>query len=214
MPLRYYPSFAVTTNLNTQGDLYTLSGIPYRGLYYETYDGRAFTGSSPEIGPSEPLEKIPIFLSAPGINNQNLPTKLKKDIARKTGVQQSTSNSTRIPGQPNTYYPQPTEQDYKKGYVIRYFTKKENERGFITEISQDEYNSIVNGTADYDISIYQTTTILWKLTGPLRSKRESQYNIIPGIFETNQRLTEKANLTFLGIVDFIGGEYAKYARPT
>ncbi len=124
------------------------------------------------------------------------------------------ANNPRIPGQPNSYYPQPTEQDYRKGYLIRYFTKKENERGFVTEISQDEYNSIVNGTADYDISIYQTTTILWKLTGPLNTTRQSQYNIIPGIIDTNKRLTESANKTFLGIVDFINADYSKFARPT
>jgi hypothetical protein len=191
-----------------------LNSQPYSGRYYETYDGRAFTGPTPEVGPSEPLERIPVYLSAPGLGNSNLSVKSRRDLANKTGVAASTITNTRIPGQPNSYYPQPTEQDYKKGYLIRYFTKKENERGFVTEISQNEYNSIVNGTADYDITIYQTTTILWKLTGPLNSKRTSQYNIIPGIIETNQRLTESANRTFLGIVDFIGGEYSKFARPT
>lgn len=212
--LRYYPSFAVRPNLNTAGGEFLLKGQPYSGRYYETYDGRAFTGSTPEIGPSEPLERIQTYLSAPGLSNTNLSTRSRKDLANKTGVAPSIPTNTRIPGQPNSYYPQPTDQDYKKGYIIRYFTKKENERGFVTEISQDEYNSIVNGTADYDITIYQTTTILWKLTGPLNSKRESQYNIIPGIIETNQRLTESANRTFLGILDFIGGDYAKFARPT
>jgi hypothetical protein len=212
--LRYYPSFAITPNLNASGDTYTLNGVPYVGPYYETYDGRAFTGSDPTKGLNQELTRINGYTYAPGLDNTNLSNKSRSSLASKTGVTPSTLQNPRIPGQPNTYYPQPTEQDYKKGYVIRYFTKKENERGFITEISQDEYNSIVNGTADYDISIYQTATILWKLTGPLRSKRESQYNVIPGIFETNQRLTEKANLTFLGIVDFIGGEYAKYSRPT
>ena len=212
--LRYYPSFAIIPNLNTAGGEFLLNGQPYSGKYYETYDGRAFTGSTPEIGLNEPLERVKVYSSAPGLNNSNLSIKSKRDLAVKTGVLPSTLASSRIPGQPNSYYPQPTEQDYRKGYLIRYFTKKENEKGFVTEISQDEYNSIVNGTADYDISIYQTTTILWKLTGPLNSKRESQYNIIPGIVETNKRLTESANRTFLGIVDFIGGEYSKFARPT
>ena len=212
--LRYYPSFAIKTNLNTAGDQFSLNGVSYKGRYYETYDGRAFTGPNPEQGPNEELKRISDYLSAPGIDGVNLPQSVKNNLANKTGLTPSTLQNPRIPGQPNTYYPQPTEQDYKKGYVIRYFTKKENERGFITEISQDEYNSIINGTADYDISIYQTTTILWKLTGPLRSQRQSQYNVIPGIFETNQRLTENANRTFLGIVDFIDGQYTKYSRPT
>ena len=212
--LRYYPSFAIQPNLNTAGGEFLLNGQPYSGRYYETYDGRAFTGPTPEVGPSEQLQRIPFYLSAPGLTNSNLSNKNQKQLASKTGVFASTPINNIIPGQPNSYYPKPTEQDYKKGYLIRYFTKKENERGFVTEISQDEYNSIVNGTADYDITIYQTTTILWKLTGPLNTTRQSQYNIIPGIIDTNKRLTESANKTFLGIVDFISDDYSKFARPT
>jgi hypothetical protein len=206
--LRYYPSFKIITNLNSIGQEFLLNDKPYVGKYYLTYDGRAFSGPSPEVGPSNLLTKIIAVESAPGLNNLNLSNTSKRELANKTNL------VNRIPGKPNAYYPQPTDQDYKKGYVIRYFTKKENEKGFVTEISQDEYNTIINGTADYDITIYQTTTILWKLTGPLNSTRMSQYNVIPGIIDTNKRLTESANKTFLGIVDFINGEYSKFARPT
>jgi len=207
--LRYYPSFKILTNLNSTGQEFLLNNRPYVGKYYLTYDGRAFSGPSPEIGPSDLLTKVVSTQAAPGLDTLNLSNNSKRDLANKTNVP-----INRIPGKPNSYYPQPTEQDYKKGYVIRYFTKKENERGFITEISQDEYNSIVNGTIDYDISIYQTTTILWKLTGPLRSTRTSQYNVIPGIIDTNERLTTTADKNFLGIVEWIAGDYAKFARPT
>jgi hypothetical protein len=208
--LRYYPSSKVVTNLTTSGKEFVgQDGSPYSGKYYLTYDGKAFSGPSPEVGPSNPLNRIPSYPTAPGLNALTLTEKQKKNLAVKTGISLS-----RIQGKPVSYYPQPVASDYKKGYVIRYFTKRENEKGFITEISENEYNSIVNGTADYDISIYQTTKILWKLTGPLRNQRQSQYNVIPGIIDTNQRLTETANKTFLGIVDFIGGDYAKFARPT
>ena len=212
--LRYYPSFAIQPNLNTAGGEFLLNGQSYSGRYYETYDGRAFTGPTPEVGPSEQLQRIPFYPSAPGLTNSNLSNKNQKQLASKTGVFASTPINNRIPGQPNSYYPKPTEQDYKKGYLIRYFTKKENERGFVTEISQDEYNSIVNGTADYDITIYQTIQILWKITGPLRNTRMSQYNVIAGIIDTNERLIESANKTFLGIKEFIGGDYIKFAKPT
>ena len=207
--LRYYQSFAIIPNLNTQPGQFTLEGRPYSGKYYQTVDGEFFTGPNPQVGPSEKLEKALNFVTAPGLNHLNIPDKSKIDLAIRSNI-----STTRIPGRPNTYYPQPTEEDYKKGYVIRYFTKKENEKGFITEINEEEYNNIVNGTTDYDISLYQTTKILWKLTGPLKSTRTSQYNVIPGIIDTNQRLTESANKNFLGIVDFIDEDYTKYARPT
>jgi len=207
--LRYYPSFITLNNLSTKGNEYTINGIPYVGKYYQTNKGLAFSGPSPEIGPSEPLNPINNFKSAPGLNNINISNKEKNKLVILGNI-----TPTRIPGKPNSYYPNPTEEDYRKGYTIRYFTKKENQNGFIIEISNDEYNSIVNGTADYDITIYQVTKILWKLTGPLKSIKTSQYNTIVGIIDTNQRLVETTNKTFLGITDFIGGEYAKFSRPT
>lgn len=207
--LRYYPSYATINNLNTSGGQFLLNGVPYSGKYYKTIDGEFYSGPNPETGPSERLTEIKRYQQAPGLNSLNVPYNLQQSIASKTNI-----ISTRIPGKPNSHQPQPTEEDYTKGYLIRYFTKKENEAGFIIEISQDEYNNIVNGDADYDIRLYQVATILWKLTGPLNNTRTSQYNVIPGIIETNQRLTESANKNFLGIVDFIGGDYTKFARPT
>ena len=207
--IRYYPSFRIIQNLNTGGKEFSLDGRPYSGPYYETFDGRFFTGPNPQVGPSEEIFKLPNYQNAPGLNSVNLPDAIKKRLAGTSKLELN-----RTPGKPNSYYPQPTEEDYRKGYVVRFFTKKENERGFITEISEDEYNGIVNGTVDYDISLYQVTKILWKLTGPLRNTRMSQYNVIPGIIDTNQRLTEAANKNFLGIVEWIEGDYAKYARPT
>jgi len=207
--LRYYPAFSVIANQNTSGGEFTsLNGKPYSGKYYIAFDGRTFSGPDPETGPSEELKKVPFYDSSPTLNKLPLSNTIKNRLAENTDVQLN-----RISGAPVSYYPQPTAADYKRGYISRYFTKKENET-FITEISEDEYNEIVNGTTNYDIRIYQTTKILWKISGPLNSERQSQFNIIPGIIDTNKRLTETANKTFLGIVDYIGGDYTKYARPT
>lgn len=208
--IRYYPGSKVITNQNTAGtEFLDTNGIPYTGKYYITYDGSSYTGISPQTGPSEPLKKIITYPSSKLLSSLPISETQKRDFAIKTNVGTGVNS-----GAPVSFYPQPTEQDYKRGYLIRYFTKKVNEKGFVTEISQREYQSITDGTANYDISFYQVVKILWKITGPLRSERQSQYNIIPGIIDTNQRLTEAANKTFLGIVDYIGGDYTKYARPT
>lgn len=204
--LRYYPASKVITNLNTSGTQYLLNGKPYSGKYYITFDGKAFSGPSPQVGPSNPLKLIKI-----NSGFSNLELKINKNT---NNITETGPNTIGRPGlKPVSYYPQPIESDYKRGYLIRYFTKKENET-IIIEISEQEYNQIVNGTAPYDIRLYQTTKILWKITGPLNSQRQSQYNVIPGIIDTNKRLTETANKTFLGIVDFIGGEYTKFSKLT
>lgn len=211
--LRYYPSSKVIENQRTTGGEFLLRGEKYSGKYYITYDGKAFTGSSPETGPSEPLTRD----ENPSYQRLDTPTNLNvvSIIDKKNNLNTVDAHTRKnLAGKPVSHQPSPLASDYKKGYLIRYFTKKENEKGFILEISQEEFNSIINGTADYDIRMYQVTKILWKLTGPLNSKRTSQYNVIPGIIDTNKRLVETADKTFLGIVDFIGGEYNKFALPT
>ena len=209
MPLRYYPSYATINDLTTNGEEFFLNGAPYSGKYYQTIDGQFYSGPNPQIGPNEKLSKQNIIERAPGFTNSSLPFKLKQELGLKTNIV-----FNRPQGQPASFFPEPSEEDYTRGYITRYFTKKENQKGYIIEISREEYNDIVNGETDYDIRLYQVTTILWKLTGPLNNTRKSQYNIIPGIIETNKRLTEAANKNFLGIVEFIGGDYIKFARPT
>jgi hypothetical protein len=105
-------------------------------------------------------------------------------------------------------------EDYIRGSINRYFAKRVNSKGYAVEISQEEYVAIKNGTVPYDVSNYLTTKILWKLTGPLNQKRISQYDIRAGIIDTNKRLVETAEKTFLGLVAFIGGQYDKFAKPT
>lgn len=212
MPVRYYPPSKIIPNLSTSGgELVDQKGKPYTGKYYLTFDGKYFSGAYPELGKNEPLRRAQI-VDVETIDPRG-EVSIEYDVVRGNESVSVAVNKTK--GVPTSYYPQPVESDYRKGYVTRYFTKKVNENGFVTEISQEEYNKIVNGQVlDYDISMYQVTKILWKLTGPLKSQRKSQYNIIPGIIDTNKRLTEAAAKTFVGIVDFIGGEYDKFARPT
>ena len=84
----------------------------------------------------------------------------------------------------------------------------------MTEISQEEWAKINNGTVKYDVSYYQTSSILWKLTGPVETKRVSQYDVREGISATNKRLVENLEKTFVGIKAFIGEDYLKFSRPT
>lgn len=212
MPLRYYPEFYIVPDLQAGEGEFFEGEKEYSGKYYATINGRYFSGPNPDIGPSKELTP-----SAQYKENAYVPN--RKFTFSAVPVLYDTEDTTfedtqKSKNKPSFYYPNPTAEDYKKGYIIRYFAKKENERGFVIEISYNEYVDIINGTANYDISIYQTSKILWKLTGPLNSQRKSQYNIIPGIIDTNKRLTEETNKTFLGIIDFIGGDYAKFARPT
>ena len=211
--LRYYPSFRIKTDLITNGSQYKTPSGPYKGKYYMTYDGRKFTGSNPIVGPNEELSDISLKTNSEYLNTSDLPNSVKSELIKKSGNSIRLFNTEKR-GSPTPHFPFATESDYRKGYLIRSFIKKVNDRGFVIEISNEEYDNFSNGTVDYDISDYLTFQILWKITGPLNTVRISQYDIRAGIIDTNKRLVESGNKTFLGILDFIGSDYTKFARPT
>jgi hypothetical protein len=210
MSLKYYPSFRIKPNLNSTGKEFTLNGKPYVGKYYETYDGKFFSGANPIVGQNEQLSKNVSYPNSPGLNLPLLPNSSKRTLASTTKAQTGALDPT----EPAGYQPKPLDSDYNRGYFNRYFVKKVNETGYIKEISVEEYNKIQDGSALYDVSFYQTEKILWKLTGPLNTVRLSQYDIRAGIVDTNKRLIETTDQRFLGLKTYIGDEYAKFSRPT
>jgi hypothetical protein len=210
MSLRYYPSFRIKPNLNATGKEFLLNGKPYVGKYYETYDGKFFSGPNPVLGPNQLLSTNVDYPNAPGLKLTGLSDSAKRSLASKTKAETNYTDTT----EPTSYQPKPLESDYTKGYFYRHFVKKINEKGYIKEISETEYKSIQDGSATYDVSYYQTERIMWKLTGPLNTVRLSQYDIRAGITDANKRIIENVDQRFLGLKTYIGEEYAKFSRPT
>lgn len=261
MATRYYPSFTVKTNLISRGN-FLLDGKPYTGYYYETFDGKYFSGANPvtgenrrltpNIGPEVMGDLNPVknnikyskgneFLlngkpytgpyqydSSKGnyIVPKSLSGNSSDTVLTPTGapINDSAANNPRLLfgtrtnyqlyKEPTPYYPVPLDRDYEKGYITRYFIKKVNERGYVVEISEEEFAAFSNGTVRYDVSLYQVEKILWKITGSEKTVRLSQYDIREGVEDTNRRLVEKLQLTFVGIKEFINGEYKQFYRPT
>jgi hypothetical protein len=209
MPARYYPSFRIKTNQFTKGQDFILDGAPYSGPYYTTFSGQTFSGPDPITGPNQPLTPISNFTnSIPGLSLVDGSATLKQQLANSTKILSNKPKSL------VSYFPNPIQSDYNLGYINRYFAKQINNKGYITEISPTQYTEIKNGDAGYDTSMLQTVSIAWKLTGPLNSVRISQYDTRAGIIDTNKRLVEAANPNFFGLVEFIGGNYSKFAKPT
>jgi len=208
--IRYYPSFAIKDNQITKGNEFFLEGEPYSGKFYYDYKGDAYTGIDSVHGGN--LFLTPIDNQKNKVLSMNTRTisSFEIEAQQNTRIQEFSSRGL----EPTTYYPQPTNSDYQKGYITRYFAKKINQSGYVTEISPAEYVAFTNGEVRYDVSFYQVVSILWKITGPLNSQRISQYDIRAGIIDTNKRLTDAAEPNFVGIVAFIGGDYTKYAKPT
>jgi hypothetical protein len=217
--IKYFPLTRVRTNLYTRGNEYlTPDRKSYAGRYYVTYEDKAYTGISPVLGANTPLTPI---------GKANVTDEYVSDF---TG--NSTSNTLRVTSATgyaatgpqvdpnaqltslNPYYPVPLDSDYTRGYFTRYFAKDVSGPGFVIEISQLDWTKIQNGDISDTVLGYQSTSMLWQLTGPLNNTRVSQYQVKGGVFDTNKRVTEAKQKTFRGIVEFIGGDYIKFAKIT
>ena len=212
--LKYFPLNRVLTNRYTRGDQFVLSdGTPYRGRYYTTYTGESFTGVNPVLGTNQPLFPFSLeeeqrkfrtnFVTGESIPNIAIPydTFAGRTLEENTVLQEL-----------KPYYPLPIEEDYARGYFTRYFAKNVSGPGYIFEISKLDWTKIQNGQVPDTSLGYETADILWQLTGPLNDRRISQYQIQGGVFDTNKRVTEAEAKTFRGLVEFIGGDYTKFAR--
>ena len=208
--IRYYPSFATKNNQITKGNEFFLEAEPYSGKFYYDYKGDAYTGVDSVHGSN--LFLTPINSAKNKVLSMNTRDLSSFEIEAQQNTRSLQFSSRGL--EPTTYYPQPIDSDYQKGYITRYFAKKINQSGYVTEISPSEYVAFTNGEVRYDISFYQVVSILWKITGPLNSQRISQYDIRAGIIDTNKRLTEAAEPNFVGIDAFISGDYVKFAKPT
>ena len=163
-------------------------------------------------------ELIPITNSVNSLN----------DIATKPSIPYILATSTNNPTNANLnkalnnrsldelvpYYPTPSNSEYQIGYFNRYFAKNVTGPGYIIEISKSDYANIKNGAYKDTTVLYETTNLLWQLTGPLKDTRISQYQIQGGVFDTNKRVTEAKSFSFIGLVDYIGGDYTKFAKIT
>ena len=222
MPLKYYPSAGIEQNKYTRGGQYVLpDGTPYSGRYYLTFDGKAYTGINPVLGTNlvltrvdepRPTESSILVPGNPFLNGQV--ESVVAPYARARAQSGFGENSTRLT-ELRPYFPTPDDSDYARGYFTRYFAKTVSGPGYVFEISKADWTKIQNGDIEAEnILGYETISMLWQLTGPLKDTRVSQYQIKGGVFDTNKRVTETKNKVFNGLLQFIGDDYTKFARIT
>ena len=155
--MAYIPKNKIQTNLYTSGGEYTLlsSGQNYIGYYYKLYNGKYFTGKTP----NDPNTKEIIKFTGNTIINPN------NFIGDKT-----------LP-LPIPYNPLfPTEQDYQVGEFTRYFNIKRNQAIF-TEISKDTYNKFQQQDPQVPWRSYKVFSLSWLLTGDINQVAQTNKNI-------------------------------------
>ena len=80
-----------------------------------------------------------------------------------------------IPKYPKAYLPQPTSEDYFRGWIYRYFLKlKANQNSLIIEVNKQEYEKIIN-FRQYTTTegMYSAIFLRWKITGSVAEIQEA-----------------------------------------
>ena len=87
------------------------------------------------------------------------------------------------------YVPTPTDVDYTRWYVKRYFAQKANDKfSPVIEISSDSASRLTSN------SLYRTVNLRWRLTGPLKMMFNDNGTISDkGVEESNRVAIELAS---------------------
>lgn len=171
--MAYYPKSQVKTNLYTNGGEYTTSADQYSsvaeayvGYYYKTSTGQLFTGKNPQESPS-----LPLYPFSPLLSNIEVGIELQTpadNLIVTNLLEPKYSYSSVISPQDRIIPPfnltLPTAEDKKRGYLIRYFCKKNNELIYF-EISQADHDRIKNQDPTTAYDLYSVLSLQWSIMG-------------------------------------------------
>ena len=191
----YYPKSRIIENQKANPGEFTLpNGKDYTGLYYTTFDGKSFTGANPYSPNSNSLIPVPpkiadIEFINPTVEEYNQLKLLSSPLSLID---------------PTPYTPKPTDQDYKRGKITRYFARQRNGTQFkLMEIDQTTYDNLDNRRGGLNYSLWKVISIFWQISGPLRDERVGNIRTRAGIIDTNQRVLDNAEKSFIGIKQYL-----------
>ena len=174
--MKYYPKSQIKTGLSTKGQefILALSKQSYTGKYWGTSDGKFYTGENPDSKNIQ--EIIPIV----NINPTNLlPVNINPTNIEETSTINSyyiydqgyfnaknLSSNVIAPSISKSYVPVPSQEDYIKGYIDRYFIKKTNEIKYI-EISYQDYLKYIKKSPEILSELYNPLSLKWYISGDI-----------------------------------------------
>lgn len=161
----YFPKSQIKTNLYTEINNFVRSdnNQPYKGYYYQTSKGEAYTGKNPEDGDNILL--IPVISNGslvgnPTTNSQNTEFVIGNPLY--SNLKKINTNQSKII--PQSVFPTPTPQDYINTSFIRYFAKKRNEEKYL-EIDKTTYDKLLSQDPTYLFELYKPLKLNWQISG-------------------------------------------------
>jgi hypothetical protein len=88
---------------------------------------------------------------------------------------------------PVAFYPKPSEEDYNKGYIERYFLQKRDTKGSpIFEVKRNTYVQY------YSTPFYVGVQLKWRIIGDLVDKYDNMNVFIPSVQTSNGKAIAEA----------------------
>ena len=207
----YYPKNKIKTGLYTNGKEFTVNETNqnYVGKYWSTSDGKFFTGLGPSDKPYYELQKSKDTVED-SKSNESLPTTqniiFSEDIDYNVNEVFSYINIIKKVNEniilPISYYPQPTEADYKVGEFQRYFCVKANELKY-TEVTKEQYEKFKNKDNSVAWQYYIAFTLPWDISGEKEQVYKTNSNIV---------LITEQNIKRRGLQEFLRKNYLKFYK--
>jgi hypothetical protein len=141
---------------STSGDelINKLTKKTYMGDYMEFSNGKLYAGkNSSKLGDE-------LILLLEETNNR---IGASYDSLRYSNLKPPTKKSLSKYKQVPSSKPFPTEEDYKREYFIRYFSKRVNQQFGFIEIDKNTYESLEGKKKKYDPNLYRVGTLTWSL---------------------------------------------------
>lgn len=126
----------------------------YIGPYFETFKGEVYTGTSPLDKNTQKLVKVD---TSPELVDSYLAPG-EYDVVK----QDVEAYNLRVTEPVQMYYPVPSDDDYIKRELVRYFLK-DITNGRILEVRKDVYDSINKKETKYYYPKYQLLAVSWSL---------------------------------------------------
>ena len=170
----YFPKSKVNIKEASTGEfVYKEGRKAFKGKYLELSNGRYYAGTD-TINLGDELEKTK---EEPSNNRIGNSFDAQKYSLLKKKKKKFLQNTKKVP----ISKPTPTEEDYDRGYYIRYFAKRINQlRGYI-EINSDTFQKLQEKT-DYDHHLYVVGSITWALKNGTRKVNNNNLRILERTF--------------------------------
>lgn len=217
----YIPKNKLITNQfsNDKKLVYKSTNQPYTGFYYKTYDGKYYTGKTPNDPPNEelilvedteegftpniPQNKI-AYTDAPTIfdslDTPGYSEPMVVEYSLLKGINLSKPSYKSLPYQ---FFPNPTEDDYKLGVFTRYFCVKINELSYL-ELNKETFDALTKKDKNWSWESYLPFSILWTIVGDKSYVEQTNYNMV---------ILQEKRMKKTGLRQFLRSNYLKFYKP-